>query len=144
MWPDATLLLLSWTDISLGPGHRQSDRPGARWPLQMDHMSVLGAAPHVSEGASPDLPRACAEKSSLTWRAQLPLWGAGRTTAPKMGWEKGTQLRGSCCPWSPWRSHCLAVLLFRCIKDVPAYRKECFHGAGQRFEMLLPSVLSRE
>lgn len=57
---------LSWTDISLGPSHWQSDRPGALWPLQMDHVSVLGTTPHVSEGPAQSFPFTGMEKSSLT------------------------------------------------------------------------------
>lgn len=62
---------LSWTDLSLGPSHWQPDRPGALWPLQMDHMSVLGTAPHVSAGPAQPFPFAPMEKSSLTRRALL-------------------------------------------------------------------------
>lgn len=56
----------SWADISLGPSHRQSDRPRSHWPFQMDHVSVLGAAPHVSEGpAQPSFPFTFKAKMSL-------------------------------------------------------------------------------
>jgi len=67
-WPSC---FPSWTDISLGPSHWQSDRPGARRPLQMDHVSVLGTAPHVSEEPAQPVLFARAEKSGLACRALL-------------------------------------------------------------------------
>lgn len=40
--------MLCSPDTPLGPGHGESDRPSTDRALQVDHVAVLGATPHVS------------------------------------------------------------------------------------------------
>lgn len=101
----------SWTDLSLGPGHGQPDRPGALWPLQMDHMSVLGTAPHVSQGASSALPLCSYGKEQPGLKGIAPVCLSpviGKRpcrTALKVSCENCLQLGArspSCCSQSLW------------------------------------------